>query len=67
MRNAKCADTQTSMERPWGVSKQRNGVMRNEKQRNGIKIFNEKYITKRLICEGVPVSIFSDLFLCQSF
>ena len=41
--------------------------MRNEKQRNGIKIFNEKYITKRLICEGVPVSILSDLFLFQSF
>ena len=38
-----------------GVSKQRNGVMRNEKQRNGIKIFftggdNTSFIVNRIFC-----------------
>ena len=39
-----------------GVSKQRNGVMRNEKQRNGKKIFikggdNTSFIMNRIFCK----------------
>ena len=38
------------------VSKQRNGVMRNEKQRNGMKIFvkggdNTSFIVHRIFCK----------------
>ena len=40
----------------WGVSKQRNGVMRDEKERNGIKICikggdNTSFIMNRIVCK----------------